>query len=227
MLVNVMLVVFNMLPAFPMDGGRVLRAALALRMDYTRATQIAAVVGQGMALFFGLVGLFGNPLLIFIALFVWIGASQEAAMTQMRTALGGIPVERAMITEFRTVAPGDTLAHAAGLLLAGTQHDFPVVDGGTVVGMLTRPDLLAALSRLSGESTIEAVMRRDVPEAEAAEMIDVAFQRLQGCNCHTMPVVRRGSLVGLLTMENVGEFVSVQAALDAPHQSAPAYLRKT
>jgi Zn-dependent protease len=212
MLVNVFLVAFNMLPAFPMDGGRVLRAALALRMDYTRATQLAATVGQGMALLFGLVGLFGNPFLIFIALFVWIGATQEAAMTQIKTALGGIPVEHAMITDFRTVTPADTLAHATDLMLAGAQQDFPVVDGDRLVGMLTRANLLGALSRLPRESPVRDVMRDDVPTADASEMIEFAFQRLQGCHCHTMPVLRHGRLVGLLTMENVGEFISVQTA---------------
>jgi len=212
MLVNVVLVAFNMLPAFPMDGGRVLRALLALRMEYTRATQVAASVGQGMALLFGLVGLLFNPFLIFIALFVWIGAAQEAAMTQMRFALGGIPLERAMITDFRTLTPGEPLSRAVDLLLAGSQQDFPVVDGGTIVGVLTRADLFAGISRRAAGAIVSDVMRRNVQVADASEMIEVALQRLQGCDCHTMPVVRRGELVGLLTMENVGEFLSVQAA---------------
>ncbi|MCC7009956.1 MAG: site-2 protease family protein [Acidobacteria bacterium] len=212
MLVNGFLAVFNLLPAFPMDGGRVLRAVLALRTDYARATQRAASIGQGMALVFGLLGLFGNPMLIFIALFVWIGASQEAALTQMRAALGGMPLARAMITDFRTLAPSSSLDDAVALLLSGAQHDFPVVEQGRVAGMLSRADLLAALQRLPRDTPVSAVMRREVPAADVAEMIEVAVARLQGCDCHTMPVLQHGTLVGLLTMENVGELVSVQAA---------------
>jgi Zn-dependent protease/CBS domain-containing protein len=212
MMVNVLLAAFNMLPAFPMDGGRVLRALLAIRMDYAHATQVAANVGQGMALLFGLAGLFGNPFLIFIALFVWIGAGQEAALTQMRAALGGIPLERAMITDFRTLSPADPLARAVALLLSGSQQDFPIMDGETVVGILTRADLLTALAR-QDQRPVSEVMRRDFHVADASDMIDVAFQRLQDCQCHTIPVLRRGSLIGLLTMDNVGEFLSVQSAV--------------
>jgi Zn-dependent protease len=213
MIVNVFLVAFNMLPAFPMDGGRVLRALLAIRMDYTRATQLAANIGQGMALAFGLIGLFTNPFLMFIALFVWIGAGQEAAMTQMKSALGGIPLERAMITDFRTLVPNDSLARAVELLLSGAQQDFPVVDAGAVVGILTRGGLLTALARQEQRAPVGQVMRRDFLVADASDMLDITFQRLQGHECHTIPVVRRGDLVGLVTMDNVGEFLSVQAAL--------------
>jgi CBS-domain-containing membrane protein len=195
-----------------MDGGRVLRALLAIRMEYTRATQLAANIGQGMAFLFGLVGLFFNPFLLFIALFVWIGAGQEAAITQMKSALGGIPLERAMITDFRTLAPNDSLARAVEVLLSGAQQDFPVVDDRAVVGILTRGDLLTALARQEQRSPIAQVMRRDFVVVDASDMLDITFQRLQGHDCHTIPVVHRGNLVGLLTMDNVGEFLSVQAA---------------
>ena len=192
LIVNVFLAAFNMLPAFPMDGGRVLRALLAIRMDYTRATQLAANIGQGMALVFGLIGLFVNPFLLFIALFVWIGAGQEAAMTQMKSALGGIPLARATITDFRTLAPDDSLGRAVELLLSGAQQDFPVVDAGTVVGILTRRDLLTALARQEQQVPIARVMRRDFLVADASDMLDITFQRLQGHECHTIPVVRHG-----------------------------------
>jgi Zn-dependent protease len=213
MVVNVFLVIFNMLPAFPMDGGRVLRALLATRLEYTRATQIAATVGQGMALVFGFVGLFANPFLLFIAFFVWIGAQQEASMVQMKSALGGIPVSRAMITDFQTLAEGDTLATAVEHILAGSQQDFPVVDGDRVAGVLTRDDLLKALAREGTAASVGGVMRRDIQTVDANDMLESAFAGLQACACHTLPVLRGGRLVGLLTADNVGEFLMIQAAV--------------
>ncbi len=224
LLVNVSLAVFNLLPAFPMDGGRVLRALLAMRMDYVRATQVAAHVGQAMALVFGLLGLFSNPFLVFIALFVWIGAAQEASMVQMRTGLSGIPVSRAMLTDFHSVAPDDTAQRVLDLIIAGSQQDFPVVDGGQqgrLAGVLLRSDVLKALAQRASDWRVRDVMRREFEVVDAADMLDTAFARLQSCNCHTLPVTRRGALVGLLTMENVGEFLLIQSALGrSPHSRA-------
>ena len=213
LLVNVSLVVFNLIPAFPMDGGRVLRALLALRLEYTRATQIAATIGQGLALVLGLVGLFSNPFLVFIAFFVWIGAGQEASMVQMKTALGGIPVTRAMLTDFQSISPRDTLGRAVELTLSGYQTDFPVVENEKVVGVLTRGDMLAVLAGQGQETLVESIMRSDIQTVDANEMLEPAFARLQACNCHTMPVISRGQLVGLLTSDNIGEFLMIQSAL--------------
>jgi Zn-dependent protease/CBS domain-containing protein len=215
MVVNLFLVGFNLIPAFPMDGGRVLRSLLALRLPYTRATQIAAALGQGIALLFGFFGLVvvGNPFLLFIAFFVWIGAAQESSMVQMRSALGGIPVHQAMLTEVHSVSPGDTLGRAVELILAQSRHDFPVVDG-TVVGILGRNDLLGALAREGKAARVGDVMQREFVSLDPADMLEGAFQRLQECRCHTAPVVRDGRLVGLVTMDNLGEFLAIQAALE-------------
>ncbi|PYO65840.1 MAG: site-2 protease family protein [Gemmatimonadetes bacterium] len=213
MVVNLSLAVFNLLPAFPMDGGRVLRALLAMRMDYTRATQLAAQVGQAMALLFGFVGLFANPFLLFIAFFVWIGAAQEASMVQMRSALGGIPVSRAMLTDFETLAPGDPGRRVLDLIIAGSQSDFPVVEDGRVVGVLLRRDVLNALAQHGQDWRVGDVMRRDFEVVEAGEMLETAFARLQRCACHALPVTSRGALVGLVTMDNLGEFLLIQSAL--------------
>ena len=212
-IVNVILVVFNMLPAFPMDGGRVLRALLAMKLDYNRATQTAASVGQAMALFFGLLGLFSNPILLFIALFVWMGAEQEAAMTQMRTALSGLPVSTAMLREFHTIQEEEPLGRAVDLVLAGSQQDFPVLRGDAVVGVLMRQHLFAALAKGGLDQPVSSAMVTDIQIADPGEMLEMAFRRLQECRCRVMPVVQAGQLVGLLTLENVGELMSVQSAL--------------
>ena len=213
MVVNIFLFVFNMIPAFPMDGGRVLRAVLALHMSYVRATQTAASIGQGIALLFGFVGLFTNPFLIFIALFVWIGAAQEASMTKIKSALGGIPVTQAMLTDYKTVAPADTLEHLVSLTMAGSQQDFPVLEGENLVGMVTHADLIKALSDTGAQSRVSDVMRREFPAVEPTEMLEGAFLKLQTSDCHTLPVLHGGRLTGLLTMDNVGEFMRIQAAI--------------
>jgi len=211
--VNIVLIVFNMLPAFPMDGGRVLRALLAMRLDYATATARAALVGKLFATLFAVLGFFTNPFLMLIALFVWVGASSESAAAQVKGVLDGIPVSHAMLTDFRILAPQDELAHAVELLLAGSQQDFPVADGDRVLGVLTRQALLEALARQRAHLRVIDAMESDVPRAEAVEMLDSALERLQQSRVRTMPVMERGRLVGLLTMENVGEFVSVHAAL--------------
>lgn len=214
MWVNVGLAVFNLLPAFPMDGGRVLRAVLAMRMDYVRATNIAAHIGQGLAWVFGFIGLFTNPFLVFIALFVWMGAAQEASQAQMKSALAGLPVGRVMITEFQALAPDDQLARAIEHVLTGCQQDFPVVENGRVVGVLTRADLLTGLARHGQLATVGDVMQRKFCTAESTEMVEGVWSRLQEDDCRTMPVVQNGKLIGLLTSENLGEYFMIQAALD-------------
>ena len=220
--INVWLVLFNLLPAFPMDGGRVLRALLATRISYARATQTAATIGQAFAFIFGMIGLFGvphlihpNPFLIFIAFFVYIGASQEAALAQMRDVSRRFPVSSAMVREFRSLPENATLQEAVDALLATSQHDFPVLDeSGNVAGILTRRDLIAALRKNDLAIRVGDVMRRDIPTVTTGTRFEEAFRIMQECNCPAVPVLdSMKKLVGLLTPENVSELMMVQSAL--------------
>ena len=213
LVVNVILVLFNLLPAFPMDGGRVLRALLAMRLDYVSATQMAASVGQGMAILFGLLGLFFNPFLVFIALFVWMGAASEASMVQVRSGLQGIPVSQAMITHFQSVSPDDRLQDAASHIIDGFQHDFPVQKDGHLVGVLTKTDLLRSLATIGPDAHVRDVMRDDFETAAPRDMLQSVFMRLQEGNCYTLPIIEGDRLVGIITMENIGEYLAIHGAI--------------
>src|SRR6266446_3213864 len=146
--VNISLVLFNLIPAFPMDGGRVLRSVLAMTMNYARATQVAAWISQGLAFVFGFIGLFTNPMLIFIAFFIFLGAQQEAAMAQMRDLALNLPVSEAMMTHLATLPAHATLDEAVEALLRTSCHEFPVLDGAErALGVLTRDEVIAARKR--------------------------------------------------------------------------------
>ena len=212
--VNIALVVFNLLPAFPMDGGRVLRSLLATRLSRVRATQIAATIGQGMAILFGLGGLLtGNWILLFIALFVYLGAQAEAQATEMRSIFQTARVRDAMNSRFDTLESSDTLGKAANLLLAAYQQDLPVVEGGRLKGILRRSDLLAGLSQSGEEMTVGQAMCRECPAVNPQDRLDQAVALMDGQGCSTLAVTEDGRLVGLLTSENIGEWAMIQAAL--------------
>jgi CBS domain-containing protein len=182
-------------------------------MDYVKATEIAARLGQGMALLFGAFGLFHNPMLMLIALFVWMGAQQEASMVGMKRALSGIPVGSAMVTEFRTLRPDDPLGRAAELIVAGFHHDFPVVDGGRVVGILTRSEVVRGLSESGPMAPVGLAMRSDFTTAEPREILESVLPRLESAGASTIVVLSGGEVVGLVTTESIGEFVMMKAAL--------------
>jgi len=217
---NVGLALFNLLPAFPMDGGRVLRSLLALRQDYAQATQMAANVGQGMAILFGLIGLLMlNPILLFIALFVYVGAQRESQQAIFRAFTHDTTVRQAMMTRFSTLGPSDTLDDAVDALLAGSDHDFPIIEtdaSGTerLRGILRRQALIHALSARDPSDPVADVADEVGFTVEADEMLDDVFSKMNQTQCSTVPVLRDGEVVGLLTLENVGELVMVASALE-------------
>ena len=219
--VNLFLVAFNLLPAFPMDGGRVLRALLAMRMDYTRATTIAATIGQCMAILFGFIGLFGPFMLILIAVFVWFGAAQEAAAAEMKGSLEGARVRDAMLTEFHVLSPSQTIGDAGRMLLAGSQQDFPVVESGAVIGMLHRNDLFRGLKEHGEIYPVAEAMRREVTAVDPAQALDSAVAQVNSEHGTTIVALENGRLVGLLTAENIGEYFFIRAALAKRHHQPP------
>ena len=213
--VNLFLAVFNMIPAFPMDGGRVLRALLAARMGYVRATEIAAFIGQGFAFALGFIGLFFNPLLIFIAIFVYLAASSEAHLVAIRAMSRGVPTSAAMMTQFATLAPDAHVEEAVQTLLRTSQGEFPVVDGaGKPVGLLGRGDLIRALKQLGPDARVADAMSATVPTIGHRRCLEEAFRMLQEKSAPAVAVVDgSGRLVGLVTSETVGEMLMLHEAL--------------
>lgn len=211
---NLTMLAFNLLPAFPMDGGRVLRALLAMRLPFARATRIAATVGQGFALVFAVVGVFvlKSPMLVFVALFVFMAAGEERAIVQTRASVAGVPVAAAMLTQFGTLETRDELRRAVELLLASSQQDFPVLEDGRLLGMLSRSELLRAVQAEGDEAPVGRVARLDIEPVDASALLESTIARMREQAASALPVTSHGRLVGLLTLENVGEFLLVQEA---------------
>ena len=213
---NIVMVVFNLIPAFPLDGGRVLRALLATRMEYARATRIAAGIGQGLALALGIFAAFtGQILLILIAIFIYMAAESEAAIVQMRSVTAGLPVSSAMVTRFDTLDHRSTLNQAIDVLLGTSQHEFPVLDdNGGFAGMLTKHDLLVALRNTGADTPVTDVMTKGLPTVLPQTSLDRALDFVRQAGVAALPVLdNTGRLVGLITPENVNELLMVRTAL--------------
>jgi stage IV sporulation protein FB len=213
--VNIFLAVFNMIPAFPMDGGRVLRALLAIKLGHVRATEIAAAIGQLVAFALGFLGLFGNPLLIFIAIFVYLAASSEAHLVAVRAMTRDVPVSAAMMTEFATLTPDEHIDAAIETLLRTSQSEFPVIDDGhRLVGLLDRDGMIRALKTLGPNARVAQAMATDVPTVGNRGRLEDAFRLLQEKSAPAVGVVdAAGRLVGLITSETVSEMLMVQHAM--------------
>src|SRR5215831_13185178 len=214
--VNLFLALFNMIPAFPMDGGRVLRALLATRLGFVRATEIAAFIGQGFAFALGFAGLLGsNPILIFIAIFVYLAASAEAHSIALRAMSRGVPVGTAMMTQYATLTPEADVEDAVQTLLRTSQSEFPVVDAaGKPVGLLARADIIRALKERGPNAKVADAMTSPVPTLGHRRCLDEAFRILQEKSAPAVAVVdMSGRLVGLVTSETIGEMMMLHQAL--------------
>jgi len=221
--VNLFLAVFNLIPAFPMDGGRVLRALLATRLGYVRATEIAAMIGQWVAFVLGFLGLFGNPILIFIAIFVYLAAASEAHLVAIRAVSRGVPVTAAMLTQFATLTPDEHVDAAVQTLLRTSQGEFPVVDtNNRPLGVLARNDLIRALRERGAEARVAEAMTQGIPTVSNRACLDEAFRLLQEKSAPAAGVVDgTGRLIGLVTSETIGEMLMLHHALPAGTRLGP------
>jgi CBS domain-containing protein len=236
--INVFLVAFNLLPAFPMDGGRVLRALLAMWLSRPRATQIAARVGQGMAVLFAIVAITGLPpmfgfgglepnlMLLLVAAFVWFGAGAEARAAQVFSGLTGVPVATLMRRDVLTVDPDDTLDAVLRYVRRGIQQDFPVVVSGQLVGLLSRTDLRYGLSRLGPTGRVFQASRREFPTLGPEDPAEKALALIAQGN-PAVPVLYFGRLVGFLTAEDLSGYLWARRTeqLDRAADSRPPTVR--
>lgn len=203
---NLFLGLFNLLPAFPMDGGRVLRALLATQMHYARATIIAVSIGQGLAWLLGLWGFLGGGFfMILIAIFIYMGANHERQLAQLRYVLEGLTVEQAYSREARTLSPQATLREAIDLTLSSLQADFPVCADRQLVGLLTHSRLLEALNQHPYETPVEQIMLTDIQPVSPDEEIFAVQQRLVENNLDALPVAENGQFAGLITSRDISE----------------------
>jgi len=210
---NLLLFFFNLAPAFPMDGGRVLRAALSSRLGLVKGTRIAARLGQFFAVTGGIYAYNkGEPILVLIAFFIFLSAGSEAVAVETRRVSEGLQVAQMMVTEFRTIPVHATLSHAAELLLAGEQREFPVVDNlGRAEGLLTRDNLIRGLAQLGPQAVVADAMTAHAPTVSPTLPFAEALERLRASGLPALAVVdAAGTLIGLLTRENIADLILVR-----------------
>jgi predicted transcriptional regulator len=167
-----------------------------------------------MAILFGVVGFFHNPFLVFIAIFVYLGAQAEAGLVEMQSAIGSLRVGDAMMTRFRTLSAHDSLAKAVDELLAGSQQDFPVVESEMPVGILRRNDLVKALTQNRQDSLVSDFMSRNCDSVDVGASLTPIVELMRQKDCGSVAVIQGGRIVGLLTLENISEMIMINTALE-------------
>jgi len=207
---NIILAVFNLLPAFPMDGGRVMRSLLALFLPYPRATAVAAMLGQLIAVGFILLGLALNPFLVIIGFFVFFGAETEERSVRVKNMLRDVHAGDVMLTEFTTLNPDDSVGRCLEYVYHHRQEDFPVILEGRIVGILARKDWLAALHREGPDARVSDIMTRHFISVSIQTPLSKIYQDLAALKQGVFPVIENGQVGGVLTADDSSRFLLVE-----------------
>jgi Zn-dependent protease len=207
---NIMLVAFNMIPAFPLDGGRMLRALLAMFTDYARATKVAAVIGQGFAVALGILGVFsGNFILAIIAVFIFFGAGMESFQARAKTVLNTLRVGDAYNKHALELVPGDRVSRVVDYILTSYQPDFAVVLGGNLYGVVTRENVLQTLASRPDDPYVAEIMQREVVRVNAGASLEDVQERMGQSNARLVAVYTGERYLGLVSREDLKEALSV------------------
>jgi Zn-dependent protease/CBS domain-containing protein len=212
--VNLFLALFNLIPAFPMDGGRIFRALLAFRFSRTKATRIAGNLGQVIAIAFVLFGFYVNPMLIFIGLFIFLGAQAEMSIEEIKSSLIGIRVGDVVMHQYSSLKPDEPLSHAVELMLNSQEKAFLVKDNGEITGTLSWKEIVSGLATHRVDTLIEQVMNKEVARISADTLLTDAIEKMKAAADGLFPVYRGSELAGVINMDNVTEYLAIQKALN-------------
>jgi len=217
MFANLMLAIFNLLPAFPMDGGRIFRSLMAMYFSREKATYVAMNMGKIFAFGLAVLGIFANPFLIFIAIFIFIGAQKEYEQIRYKSVLSGYKVKDILMHEFTSLREEKTLQTAVSMLLDGPQQRFVIVDNeNKVKGILTRNNIIQGLSKHGDDLLIRQIMNRNITTFDPYTSLEKAYQIMQKQRITMAPVVQNEKLVGIIDMDNINEFIMVRSAIKRP-----------
>jgi stage IV sporulation protein FB len=220
--VNITLFLFNLIPAFPMDGGRLLRAMLALVLSYRRATTVAAMVGQGLAILFVVVGLKVSFWLVIIGAFIFMGAEGEERIVRMRSVLHDLDVEDVMSREFAVLSPADPIARGIELIYQTGQDDFPVVQDGRLAGIVTRPALVEAMNARGANALAGEIMDPHAPVVSPREKVVRVYEEIiNGANTSAV-VVDGGQIIGMISPDNISRYLLVQSSIKSSRRRRAA-----
>lgn len=214
--VNLFLALFNLIPAFPMDGGRVFRALLSLKLPRIKATRVAAYTGQFIAMLFVFLGFIYNPMLIFIGLFIFLGAQAETSTEETKAGLSRIKVSDVVMHRYSVLKPDEPLSHAVSLLLDSQETSFIVKDKDEIKGILSRKEIISGLSNFGKNIPVEKIMATEFPDLQTSDQLSDVIQKFSDGRHTLIPVFENKKFVGVLDMENISEYLQVQ---DAIHKS--------